>query len=100
MLSDKNQNARIINMLHLPCLGGLLPLLKPWELVSLQVGMLKIDSLSQQVPVNAPWRAPYAHEWDHMSVGAWLTENVSFEAVRLFSLKFWKHIQNLHYSSP
>jgi monoamine oxidase len=36
---------------------------------------LQIDTLSKQVPVDAPWTAAKAAEWDAKSVDTWLKEN-------------------------
>jgi monoamine oxidase len=36
---------------------------------------LKIDQMSQEVPIDAPWDAPKAAEWDAMSLYDWVEAN-------------------------
>ncbi|MGW3289807.1 flavin monoamine oxidase family protein [Streptomyces sp. NPDC001002] len=36
---------------------------------------LRLNSMSRQVPVDAPWNAPKAAEWDATSVRTWLRKN-------------------------
>lgn len=40
------------------------------------VATLRLNSLAKQVPVDNPWTAPNAIEWDSMSVQAWIDRNV------------------------
>ena len=43
---------------------------------------LQLDTLAGQVPVDAPWRAPRALEWDAKSFDTWLRENTVNPATR------------------
>ena len=42
----------------------------------------RIDEMSQQVPVDAPWSADKAGEWDALSVDQWLRQNTVNPDVR------------------
>ncbi|MFP4323897.1 MAG: flavin monoamine oxidase family protein, partial [Anaerolineales bacterium] len=44
----------------------------------------EINELAQQVPLDAPWTAPQAAEWDAMSVGDFLSTRMNFDDTRLF----------------
>jgi monoamine oxidase len=35
----------------------------------------QLDSMSQQVPVDAPWKAPSAEDWDSQTLYTWLKNN-------------------------
>jgi monoamine oxidase len=40
-----------------------------------------IDGLVSQVPVNAPWKAPRAAEWDQQTLETWMRANISSSEV-------------------
>lgn len=46
------------------------------------VAMLRLDSLAKDIPLEAPWSAPKAAEWDGMTVQTWLDKNVSTRDAR------------------
>jgi monoamine oxidase len=37
----------------------------------------KVDALSKEVPLEAPWKAAKAHEWDTMSAEDWFAKNTT-----------------------
>jgi monoamine oxidase len=37
--------------------------------------VLKLDQMSTEVPVNAPWDAPNAHDWDSQTLWSWARDN-------------------------
>jgi monoamine oxidase len=39
--------------------------------------ILRLDALSRQVPVDAPWRAPNAMEWDSQTFDTWIQANLT-----------------------
>jgi monoamine oxidase len=39
--------------------------------------ILRLDALSRQVPVDAPWRAPSATEWDSQTFDTWIQANLT-----------------------
>src|SRR6201999_1283001 len=41
------------------------------ELKELELVLRRLDVLAVEVPVEAPWRAPRAAEWDAITAGAW-----------------------------
>ena len=43
---------------------------------------LQIDQMAKQVPVDAPWKAPKAAEWDAMTIDTWLKQNSLVPQVR------------------
>src|SRR3954454_6431240 len=42
----------------------------------------RLDEMSQSVPVDAPWAAPQAAEWDAQTLETWLRENTATERFR------------------
>ncbi len=48
----------------------------------------RIDQMATQVPVDAPWTAQKATEWDTLSVDQWLRENTVNPAVRNLILSY------------
>jgi monoamine oxidase len=44
----------------------------PFALPDLAVSMLRINQLSRQVPVGAPWLARHARRWDAMTFESWV----------------------------
>lgn len=48
----------------------------------------RIDEMSKQVPVSAPWTADKAREWDTISVDQWLRENTANPDVRNLLLSY------------
>ncbi len=48
----------------------------------------RIDEMSKQVPVDAPWTAAKAREWDTLSVDQWLRENTVNPDVRNLLLSY------------
>jgi monoamine oxidase len=43
-----------------------------------------LESLAATVPIEAPWAAERAREWDDMTVATWLAKNTNEAATRLF----------------
>ena len=47
----------------------------------------KLNPMSEEVPVDAPWKAPKAEEWDKISLGEWRDQNITAPgARRLFDI--------------
>src|SRR5579871_6002647 len=51
---------------------GLIPKISPLAVASIALAQARIDRLSRQVPLEAPWAARRAAEWDDRSVAGWL----------------------------
>jgi monoamine oxidase len=47
------------------------PLALPDAIVTIE----RINQMSREVPVDAPWQAPNAHEWDGQTMESWLRNN-------------------------
>lgn len=44
--------------------------------------ILALDQLAAEVPIDAPWNAPRAREWDSMTVQTWMDQNIESERAR------------------
>jgi monoamine oxidase len=42
----------------------------------------KLNPMSEEVPVEAPWKAPRAEEWDNTTLGQWRDQNISSNGAR------------------
>jgi monoamine oxidase len=51
---------------------GLIPRLRPHELADYGQAQLRLDAMARKVPVEAPWRAPKAAQWDGMTFWSWI----------------------------
>ncbi len=54
---------------------GLIPKISPLAVAQIGWVQLRLDQMARQVPVEAPWRARRAAEWDSFSVGRWLDDH-------------------------
>lgn len=54
----------------------------PLILVDAAKLQFQIDQMSKQVPVDAPWTAPRAAEWDSMTLATWLRSNSVIPQIR------------------
>ena len=50
---------------------GLIPKISPVAIVTLAWAQARLDRMSKRVPVEAPWMASRAAEWDGRSVASW-----------------------------
>jgi monoamine oxidase len=51
---------------------GLIPRISPRALVQIYRTQKKVDRMARTVPVDAPWEAARATEWDAQTLGSWL----------------------------
>jgi monoamine oxidase len=51
---------------------GLIPKISPLAVVTIALAQAKLDRMAKHVPVEAPWTAKRAAEWDSRSVAWWL----------------------------
>jgi monoamine oxidase len=51
---------------------GLIPKISPLAIITLALAQLRIDRMAKQVPVEAPWTARRAEQWDSHTVAWWL----------------------------
>jgi monoamine oxidase len=52
---------------------GDIPRISPVALLSAGQAIARMNAMAKKVPVDAPWDAPKAGEWDALSVRAWLS---------------------------
>jgi len=51
---------------------GLIPKISPLAVLTVALAQWKIDRMARQVPLDAPWTAPRAAEWDARTIASWL----------------------------
>lgn len=56
--------------------------MSPWATTNLGVGLLKVRQMCRSIPVQAPWTARKATEWDQISLAAWLDKNLWSQQAR------------------
>ena len=54
---------------------GAIPRLNPFVLADVAQAQARLDRMAKQVPLDAPWRAPKAAEWDSQTVATWLNKH-------------------------
>jgi monoamine oxidase len=52
--------------------AGLIPKIGPLAVLTLALAQRRLNRMARQVPLEAPWGAPRAAEWDTRSVASWL----------------------------
>lgn len=65
----------------------------------------KLDSLAAEIPIEAPWNAPHALEWDSQTVATWIRDNISSTGAKflmqMFTLGYFasepKDVSFLHF---
>ena len=48
----------------------------PWATMNLGVGLIKVRQMCRSIPLEAPWRARKATQWDQVSLASWLDKNL------------------------
>ena len=51
---------------------GLIPKISPLAIITLALAQTKLNRMAKQLPLDAPWTAKRAEEWDSRSVAWWL----------------------------
>jgi monoamine oxidase len=71
-----------------PYNGEIPPTSDPTAAIELgEVTLPAIDNMANTVPLDAPWQAPNAVEWDSMTAETWLEQNItSSDGQKLFTL--------------
>jgi len=54
----------------------------PWATMNLGVGLIKVRQMCRSIPLQAPWQARRAAEWDQISLAAWLDKNIMSQQAR------------------
>ena len=66
---------------------GTIPPVSPTALVEAQVAITQLNDMSKTVPLDAPWTAPRAAEWDGQTFETWkLANTVTSDARKLLDL--------------
>jgi monoamine oxidase len=55
--------------------SGDIPPANAVALGELEASILLLNQMAQEVPVEQPWTAPHAHEWDQQTIATWLDAN-------------------------
>lgn len=68
---------------------GTIPPLRPHVLADYAQAQLRLERMARSVPLEAPWSARKAREWDATTFGRWIDANTVTEETRqLFTLGF------------
>ncbi len=51
---------------------GIVPPINPIALAGLALGMAKLNAMARRVPLDQPWTAPRAANWDARTIGDWV----------------------------
>jgi monoamine oxidase len=62
--------------------SGLIPPLRPWELLDVGLFLRKFEKLIKSVDVNAPWKHPNAEDWDTITAEEWVNRRMWTKAGR------------------
>ena len=62
---------------------GTIPRLNPAMLLQVDRARRRFDRLASQVPLDAPWTAPRAIDWDRITFGEWMRRNVHSKGARM-----------------
>ena len=55
---------------------GTIPLtMSPWAVANLGAVFFRLGRMCKSIPLDAPWAAPKAHEWDQITVAQWLDKH-------------------------
>ena len=54
---------------------GLIPKISPLAVVTIALAQLRIDRMAKRLPIDAPWTARKALDWDRRSVESWLARS-------------------------
>jgi monoamine oxidase len=61
---------------------GTIPPLNPASLVELARALNSLDKMAAQVPLEEPWKAASAHDWDGQTFETWKLANTTIEETR------------------
>jgi monoamine oxidase len=61
---------------------GTIPRLGPHVLADVGQAMLRLDRMASRVPLEAPWTAPRAQDWDSQTTWSWMRRNMATKTGR------------------
>src|SRR5262249_53253360 len=56
--------------------------MSPWAIANRGAGLLEVGQMCKSIPVEAPWEAKKAAEWDRISLAQWLASNIMSQQAR------------------
>ena len=56
---------------------GTIPKLRPHVMADVGQAMVRLDRMAKKVPLDAPWNAPKAKQWDSQTVWSWMRHNMA-----------------------
>jgi monoamine oxidase len=63
--------------------GGTIPwTMSPWAVTNLGLGLRAVEKMCKAVPLESPWEAKQAEEWDRISLGEWIEKNTMSKPAR------------------
>lgn len=62
--------------------SGTIPRINPVFLAETQLAMTRLNRMARSIPLEAPWLAPRAQEWDAQTFASWLGRNVRTSGAR------------------
>jgi monoamine oxidase len=62
--------------------SGTIPRTNPVGLVEVGLAMRRLNSMAREVPLEAPWTAPKAEEWDAQTFETWMRGHVRTQVAR------------------
>ncbi|SOJ55991.1 Putative flavin-containing monoamine oxidase AofH [Mycobacterium simulans] len=54
--------------------------MSPWASLNLGAGFLELGQMCKSIPLEAPWEAKKAQQWDRMTLAQWLERNIKSKA--------------------
>ena len=61
---------------------GTIPKLRPHVLADVGQAMTRLDRMASKVPLDAPWDAPRAKDWDSQTTWSWMRRNMATKTGR------------------
>jgi monoamine oxidase len=62
--------------------SGTIPRLRRHVMADVGQAMFRLDRMASKVPLDAPWEAPRAHEWDSQTTWSWMRRNMATSSGR------------------
>jgi len=66
--------------------SGAIPMHDPLVAMEAVEAMLDLNIMAQEVPLDAPWKAPQAALWDSQTVATWMDANVTSAGARMWMI--------------
>lgn len=63
--------------------NGSIPKMNPIALIEIGIAMTRLNKMCRQIPLESPWTAPKAQEWDSITMDTWIRRNVKTGQARM-----------------